>query len=215
MHVLDERLWFPPVDEADADGMLAIGGDLQLERLILAYSSGIFPWFVEQVPLWWCPDPRFVLFPEKLLIGRRLQKLMTKQEFVITQNECFEIVIAQCAHVRRPGQESTWITNDMQKAFVELHKAGYAHSFEAWQNGVLVGGLYGVWLGGMFCGESMFSLVPNASKMAFLHAVQRLAAQGVALIDCQVHTEFLASFGAEMIPRKTFIKLLQQLITPD
>lgn len=208
MVFLNERIWFPPVSQAKEDGLLAMGGDLSVERLLLAYRNGIFPWFTGYVPLWWCPDPRFVLFPQKLHISKSLQQVLRKKSFTVTRNQAFDQVIAQCAAINRPGQHDTWITKGMIKAFTQLHLQGHALSFEAWQDGALVGGLYGVLVGNVFCGESMFSKVSNASKVAFVQAVQQLQQQGITLIDCQVHTEHLESLGAEMIPRSQFLSML-------
>ncbi len=215
MHILDHRLWFPPLTAANDDGMLAIGGDLSLPRLLLAYRSGIFPWYSGDIPLWWSPDPRFVLFPEKLHIGKHLQRIIRQQQFNITVNKAFAQVIDACAETPRPGQDGTWINHDMSYAFNNLHKEGWAHSFEAWQDGKLVGGMYGVRLGNIFFGESMFSSVSYASKAAFVFAVQSMQQQGLSLIDCQVYTPYLESFGAEMIPRSRFLPLLKQCLDND
>src|SRR3954453_913733 len=208
LYALNERLWFPPVDQSLDDGLLAIGGDLSTERLLLAYKNGIFPWYEGDVPLWWCPDPRFVLFPYELKVSRSMQKLLRKNAFKFTVNNAFEQVIYHCKHVNRIGQSGTWITNEVERAYVELHKKGFAHSAEVWLNNELVGGVYGVRLEKIFFGESMFSLVSNASKYAFINYVQQLQKENVRLIDCQVYTEHLESLGARMIPRKEFIKLL-------
>jgi leucyl/phenylalanyl-tRNA--protein transferase len=215
MHIpiLTEQLWFPPVGDALPDGLLAAGGDLSPERLLLAYRSGIFPWFSEdEPPLWWSPDPRFVLFPENLYVSKSMQKVLRSGQFEFRINSDFTNVINNCAQVSRKGQPGTWITDDMVAAYTALHHAGYAVSAEAWQNGELVGGLYGVRLGKAFFGESMFSKVSNASKFAFIRWVQYLQAQEVALIDCQVHTDHLESLGATMIPREQFMLLLTQLV---
>jgi leucyl/phenylalanyl-tRNA---protein transferase len=214
MVFLNDQIWFPSANQANEDGLLAMGGDLCESRLILAYRKGIFPWFTGYVPLWWCPDPRFVLFPEKLHISKSLHQSIRKGQFSITRNQAFEQVIQHCAGIFRPGQQDTWITKGMIKAFAALHHQGHAISFEAWQGNRLVGGLYGVLVGNVYCGESMFSLVSNASKVAFVHAVQQLRQQGVTLIDCQVHTEHLESLGAEMIPRSRFLDLLNPDIVP-
>lgn len=201
---------FPPVKYADEDGLLAVGGDLSPERLLLAYNSGIFPWFSEGQPiLWWSPDPRFVLFPQELLVSKSMQKVIRRGEFEITMNTDFAGVIEHCARVKRKGQRGTWITDEMKRAYIHLHQLGHALSVEARQNGELVGGLYGVKVlgsrGAVFCGESMFSLVPNASKAAFTTLLQM---QQFAIIDCQVYTEHLESLGARMISRDEYLKYL-------
>jgi len=208
--VLDEYdLWFPPVTEAMSDGLLAMGGDLCTERLMLGYSKGIFPWFNEDDPiLWWSPDPRCVLFPDHLKVSKSMQQLLKKNAFNFKVDTAFEAVITQCATVERADQPGTWITADIIAAYTALHHAGHAHSAEVWLEDQLVGGLYGVLLGNVFFGESMFSSVSNASKYAFISWVRILAAQGIRLIDCQMHTDHLESLGAELIPRNEFIQLL-------
>lgn len=211
LYALDNRLWFPPVDEALEDGLLAIGGDLRTKRLLLAYEKGIFPWYEGDVPLWWCPDPRFVLFPDEIKISKSMKQLFRKNTFEFTINKVFNEVIENCKTVTRVGQNGTWINKDVVEAYNKLHRLGYAHSAEAWNNGKLVGGLYGVRLGKVFFGESMFSLQSNASKYAFISYVEFLKQQNVKLIDCQVYTEHLESLGARMISRKNFIELLHQL----
>lgn len=212
LYALDNRLWFPPVDHALEDGLLAMGGDLNTERLLLAYKSGIFPWYDGDTPLWWCPDPRFVLFPHELKVSKSMQQLLKRKAFTFTTNKAFAQVIHNCKNVLRDGQDGTWITNDVEKAYTELHKKGFAHSAEVWQNSELAGGLYGIRLGNIFFGESMFSHVNNASKFAFINYVQQLKNEGVALIDCQVYTGHLESLGARMIPRSSFIDLLNKYI---
>jgi leucyl/phenylalanyl-tRNA---protein transferase len=212
LHILDNRIWFPPVTDALEDGLLAIGGDLSTERLLTAYRQGIFPWYDGDVPLWWCPDPRFVLYPHKLRISKSMKQLLKQQRFHFTMNTAFEQVIKQCMLVKRPGQDGTWINEDVIKAYTTLHYQGFAQSAEVWYNDELVGGLYGVRLGNLFFGESMFSLVSNASKYAFICYVQQLIQQGIVLIDCQVYTEHLESLGAEMISRAKFIKVLKENI---
>ena len=200
---------FPPVELATKDGLLAIGDDLSTNRLITAYKSGIFPWYSEGQPiLWWSPDPRFVLFPKKLKISKSMHKLLRDEAFTVTYNTEFQKVINACASVPRRGQESTWITVHMKEAYVKLFELGYAKSVEVWRNGKLVGGLYGVDLGHVFCGESMFSNVSNASKYGFIKFVQELHSNNYQMIDCQVFTEHLESLGAEEIPRKEFLKML-------
>ncbi len=210
LHVLDNRNWFPPVSEAMNDGLLAIGGDLNIQRLLLAYSLGIFPWYEGDVPLWWSPDPRFVLFPAELKVSKSIQKLLHQNKFQFTLNSCFEKVIHHCKTVKRSEQQGTWITNEVEKAYTALHKQGFAHSAEVWLNNELVGGLYGIRLGKIFFGESMFSLVSNASKYAFISYVYQLQKEGVQLIDCQVYTQYLESMGAKMIPREKFKQLLKE-----
>lgn len=209
LHILNDKLWFPPVEEALPDGLLAIGGDLSTERLLLAYRSGIFPWYDDDMPLWWSPDPRFVLFPNKLKVSKSMQQLLRKNAFDFTVNKAFEQVIRNCQQAPRPGQDGTWINEDIIAAYTELHRLGFAHSAEVWQQGELVGGLYGIRMGHMFFGESMFSSQSNASKYAFIQYIQQLQTEGVQLVDCQVYTEHLESLGAEMIPRSEFINLLK------
>jgi leucyl/phenylalanyl-tRNA--protein transferase len=211
--LLDETMWFPPLEHALPDGLLAVGGDLSRERLLLAYHSGIFPWFSDdEPPLWWSPDPRFVLFPEELKVSKSMKKVLTSGQFEFRTNTAFDQVIQNCMTVDRPGQDGTWITNDIVAAYTDLHQIGFAHSAEAWQDDQLVGGLYGIRMGNVFFGESMFSRASNASKFAFINWVQLLQAQGVRLIDCQVHTEHLESLGARMISRQEFTGLLGLLL---
>ena len=208
---LSNELYFPPVDDANTEGLLAIGGDLSVERLVLAYKSGIFPWFNEGSPiLWWSPDPRMVLFPKKLKISKSMRKIMRSNRFRLTKNACFEKVIDCCAAAPRKGQEGTWITKQMKEAYVKLHEAGIAKSFEVWEGDQLVGGLYGVDLGHVFCGESMFSNVDNASKFAFIKLAQELEIKNYKMVDCQVNTKHLASLGAEEISRESFMKILKE-----
>lgn len=203
---------FPDVELAD-DGLIAVGGDLSLERLLLAYKSGIFPWYNEDEPiLWWSPNPRFVLFPDELKVSKSMSQLLKRQIFKVTENQCFEEVMRVCGEMPREGQDGTWINEDMVSAYVELYKNGYAHSVEVWENDKLVGGLYGVLLGKVFFGESMFYKVSNASKYGFIVFVEKLKSLGVELIDCQVPTPHLASLGAKSIERKEFIALLRKLL---
>lgn len=212
MIILNSQLYFPPVDAADEEGIVAIGGDLSIERLLLAYRSGIFPWYHEDQPiLWWSPDPRFVLFPDKLKISKSMQSVIKKGQFTFTINEAFADVIYNCKATHRKNQPGTWITAEIESAFTDLYKKGFACSAETWQDNELVGGLYGVSLGNVFFGESMFSKVSNASKFAFIQLVKKLQEEGTALIDCQVYTRHLESLGAEMISRDEFIELLEQL----
>ncbi|WP_266071134.1 leucyl/phenylalanyl-tRNA--protein transferase [Salinimicrobium sp. 3283s] len=202
---------FPSVEKATAEGLLAYGGDLSPQRLLAAYSRGIFPWFDEDQPiLWWSPDPRMVLFPENLKVSKSMKQLLKKNAFKVSFNTAFSEVIEQCAKINRPGQPGTWITPEMQQAYLSLHQEGIAVSVEVWQETELVGGLYGVYLREkkIFCGESMFSKVSNASKYGFIHLVQQLEKEGVRLIDCQMYTDHLASLGAAEIPRSVFLEYL-------
>lgn len=212
LFVLDKELAFPPAHLAGTDGLLAMGGDLSTERLLLAYRTGIFPWYEGEHILWWCPDPRFVLFPGELKINKTIKRLLTRNGFDFTINKAFKQVIHQCKKITRPGQEGTWITDEVEKAFIKMHELGYAHSAEVWKEGELAGGLYGIRLGKVFFGESMFSKQSNASRFAFIKYVQQLKSEGIELIDCQVYTEYLESLGAKMILRKDFIRVLDELI---
>lgn len=210
MILLTEEISFPPVDSADEDGLLAIGGDLSPERLLLAYKSGIFPWYNTDEPIvWWSPDPRFVLFPDKLKISKSMQTVLNNGKFRFTTNRAFKQVIESCKTTNRKGQEGTWILEDTVNAYTKMHELGYAHSAEAWQNGELVGGLYGIRIGNIFFGESMFSKTSNASKFAFINYVQQLKKEDIALIDCQIYSTHLHSMGAQMIERKAFIDMLK------
>lgn len=212
VRILNDRLWFPPVSEALDDGLLAIGGDLSTDRILLAYHNGIFPWFNEdEIPMWWSPDPRFVLFPEELKISKSMKQLFKRDAFTFKTDTAFECVMENCRAITRKDQDGTWISNEIIAAYSKLHQMGYAHSGEAWLDGQLVGGLYGIRLGNIFFGESMFAHVSNASKYAFISLVQQLMADGVTLIDCQVHTEHLESLGARMIPRTLFLQKLAEL----
>lgn len=207
---LTDRLEFPHVESANSEGLLAVGGDLSPNRLMLAYRSGIFPWFnQDSLILWWSPNPRMVLFPKKVKVSKSMGKIIRNGSFVLTKNTCFEKVLEGCAKVPREGQEGTWITPEMQQAYRGLHKLGFAHSYEVWQKGQLVGGLYGVDLGHIFCGESMFSTVPNASKFAFISLAKDLEKKDYQMIDCQMYTPHLASMGAEEIPRSEFMGILK------
>ncbi len=209
---LDKReLSFPDVTYADADGALAYGGDLSEARLLLAYKSGIFPWFSGNVPLWYAPDPRFVLYPEELRVSKSMKVLLKREAFRVTMNQDFPAVIRACKTTKRDGQRGTWITRDMENAYIRLHKAGWAHSVEAWNGDRLVGGLYGIRIGAMFFGESMFSHESNASKYAFISFVQRMEAEEIGLIDCQVYTPHLESLGARHMPRNSFMFLVEML----
>ncbi len=213
MFFLTDRLQFPPVEDANAEGLLAVGGDLSPERLLLAYQNGIFPWFNEDsLILWWSPNPRMVLFPNKIKISKSMRKVLSEDRFTLTKNRAFNAVIDQCAGISREGQEGTWITQQMKLAYIELHKRGIAISYEVWEDEVLVGGLYGIDLGHIFCGESMFSTQSNASKFAFIKLAQELEAKSYALIDCQLHTKHLESMGAEELPRNQFMEILQRQV---
>lgn len=211
MYYLTQDLFFPPVSHANRDGILAIGGDLSSERLQLAYKSGIFPWFNEGEPIiWWSPNPRMVLFLDELIVSKSMRNILNRNSFTVTFNQNFRDVISNCQKVKRNGQNGTWITNDMIDAYCKLHELGKAKSVEVWQNNRLVGGLYGIDLGHVFCGESMFSLVSNASKVAFISLVQQLKKQEYQLLDCQVYNEHLESLGCREIDRNQFITLLNK-----
>ncbi len=210
MYLLTNDLFFPPVSETTPEGILAFGGDLSSERLLLAYKSGIFPWFEEDEPiLWWSPNPRMVLFLNELKVSKNMRKIINNNTFQITYNQNFEAVIANCQKTPRNGQNGTWITNEMIDAYCKLHKEGIAKSVEVWQNKELVGGLYGIDLGHVFCGESMFSKVSNASKTAFISLVNQLKTQNYKIIDCQVYNEHLESLGCREISRADFMKLIK------
>jgi leucyl/phenylalanyl-tRNA--protein transferase len=207
--VLENELYFPPVDLAEPDGLLAIGGDLSPQRLLLAYKQGIFPWYEGEYILWWSPDPRFVLFPSRLKISKSMKVLLKKNAFEFTINKSFKEVVRYCKETKRPGQQGTWITDEVEAAYIRMHELGFAMSAEAWKNGELAGGVYGIKLGKIFFGESMFSKIGNASKYAFIKLVESFQQQEVELIDCQVYTEHLESLGAEMISRKEFIRIVK------
>ena len=210
IYFLTELLEFPPADNANEDGLLAVGGDLSPERLLLAYKSGIFPWFNDDsLILWWSPDPRMILFPEKIKISKSMRQIMSGTRFTLTRNKCFRDVLEACAEIERIGQEGTWITSSMKEAYLRLHELGFARSYEVWENKKLVGGLYGIDLGHVFCGESMFSKANNASKYAFINLARDLEDRNYKFIDCQVYTKHLASLGAEEISRKEFLELLK------
>lgn len=219
--LLDHSLWFPHPNQAlkDPNGLLAIGGDLSPERLLLAYSMGIFPWFEQDQPfLWWSPDPRALLEPQQLHVSRSLAKFVKRAPYRVTKNTAFAQVIHHCSQLRK-DQEGTWITADIEAAYCQLHQAGHAHSIEVWQGEVLVAGLYGINLGQLFCGESMFHLVPNGSKLALLALCRHFARHGGKLIDCQLPNPHLLSLGVTTAPRSHFLKqlsLLQnQALTPE
>jgi len=216
MFKLNETLYFPPVETAHSSGIIAFGGDLSLDRLLLAYRSGIFPWFEDGEEItWFAPKYRMVLFLDSIRITKSTRNLLNRESFRITYNTCFTEVITQCQQIRRNGQQGTWITDEMLIAYTKLHESGYAKSVEVWLNEELVGGLYGIDLGHIFCGESMFSKVSNASKIAFIHLAQKFKAEGYQLIDCQVYNEYLESLGCEEIPRELFMKILNKEIMVD
>ena len=211
----DERKFaLPPVSAADEDGLVLIGGRPTPERIAQAYAKGIFPWNNDDsLPLWFSPDPRFVLFPEELHVSRSMSKVLRRGEFVFKLDTAFENVITACATTRREGQDGTWITPSMQEAYTLLHNQGIAHSAETWTDGELVGGIYGLRLGNVFFGESMFSIRPNASKFAFIRYVQQLKEEGVTLVDCQVHSEHVEALGARLISRSDYLNRLSQAIS--
>jgi leucyl/phenylalanyl-tRNA---protein transferase len=211
LSILDNKLWFPPATNTTEDGLLAIGGDLSEERILLAYRNGIFPWFEDNVPLWWCPDPRFVLLPQQLKISRSMQQVLRSNNFQFKTNTAFEEVIHNCKTAKR-NHDGTWITDEVEKAYINLYKKGYAYCAEAWQGNKLTGGLYGIKLGKIFFGESMFSHTSNASKFAFINYVHYLVKEDIKLIDCQLYTNHLESLGASMISRSEFLDLLKTYI---
>ncbi|WP_298556528.1 leucyl/phenylalanyl-tRNA--protein transferase [uncultured Algibacter sp.] len=208
MQYLNEDIWFPDVKKASPEGLLAIGGDLSAERLLLAYKTGVFPWFETDEPiLWWSPNPRFVLFPEKLKVSKSMKQILRNSDYTVTINKAFKDVITACSK-KRKGQEDTWITNNMIDAYVNLNALGWAKSVEVWRNKKLVAGLYGVDIGnGVFCGESMFTKESNASKVGFITFIQNT---NYKLIDCQVYTNHLESLGAEEVSREAFLEYLKE-----
>lgn len=210
MYFLTKELYFPPVDEASPDGILAVGADLSTERLLLAYKNGIFPWFDEDEPiLWWAPPERMVLFFEDLKISKSMRNVLNQKKFRVTFNTAFKDVITNCKKIARKDQPGTWITDDMIEAYCNLHEIGIAKSVEVWENDKLVGGLYGVDLGHVFCGESMFSKVSNASKVAFIHLAKHLEQNNYRILDCQVYNDHLASLGCVEIDRDDFMLVLK------
>jgi len=210
MYYLSSELVFPPVNQANRDGILAIGGDLSPERLQLAYKSSIFPWFEEGEPImWWSPNPRMVLFLDELIVSKSMRNILNRNIFTVTFNQNFRDVISNCQNIKRNGQNGTWITNDMIEAYCKLNELGIAKSVEVWQDEVLVGGLYGIDLGHVFCGESMFSLVSNASKVAFIALVNQLKKEDYKLLDCQVYNPHLESLGCREIDRTDFMEILK------
>lgn len=213
MYFLSKELYFPPVDETSIEGVLAIGGDLSAERLLLAYRSGIFPWFNEDEPiLWWSPPERMVVDPSIYKISKSIRNLLNQNKFQVTFNQNFREVITNCQQVERKEQNGTWITEDIIESYTKLHEMGIAKSVEVWQNDELVGGLYGIDLGHIFCGESMFSKVPNASKIAFVTLMKDLKERNYKLLDCQVHNNHLEKMGAFEVSRETFMKVLKNSI---
>lgn len=209
------EIFFPPAFLAEEDGLLAIGGDLSPARLLTAYSCGVFPWFMEDgVPFWFSPDPRMLLYTDRIKVSKSLRVHIRKTQLQVTFNQAFEEVIAACSSVPRPDQDGTWINDSFRQAYTMLHHIGYAHSVEVWQEGALVGGLYGVGMGRYFCGESMFSKAPNASKVALVHLAERMQQLGAPFIDCQVYTPHLESMGAEEYPRDYFLSALNEVIGP-
>ncbi len=210
MYFLSKALYFPPITETSVEGILAVGGDLSPERLLLAYSNGIFPWFESDEPiLWWCPSQRMVVNPANYKPPKSLRNISNRKIFQVTFNQNFSDVIKQCQTIKRKGQEGTWISDSMIEAYIALHQMGMAQSVEVWQNKELVGGLYGVDLGRIFCGESMFSKVPNASKIAFVSLVQSLKEANYLLLDCQVHNDHLEKLGAFEISRAAYLTILK------
>lgn len=211
MYFLSQELYFPPVEEASVEGVLAIGGDLSPERLILAYKSGIFPWFNDDEPiLWWAPPERMVLFFEDLKVSKSMRNVLNQNKFKVTFNTAFREVITNCKKIYRKDQPDTWITDEMVDAYCKLNELGFAKSVEVWQNEELVGGLYGIDLGHVFCGESMFSKVSNASKVAFIHLAKQLELANYRLLDCQVYNDHLASLGCVEIEREDFMMILKK-----
>ena len=207
---LGDEIVFPAPQLAGAEGLLAVGGDLTFDRLLLAYQNGIFPWYEEGSPiLWWAPDPRFVLFPEEIRISKSMRQVLKKQLFTFTINKDFEAVIEACQNISRNGQDATWITDEMKEAYIDLHRKGWGYSVEVWQNAELVGGLYGVLVGKVFCGESMFTRTSNASKAALIFWAEKLQKAGVELIDCQVHSDHLESMGARYISLENYLEILR------
>lgn len=213
MYILNHQLYFPPLESTHSSGIIALGGDLSTARLLLAYKSGIFPWFEDGEPItWWSPEWRMVCFPETYKPRKSLRNILNRKLFRTTFNTCFEEVIRNCQNIKREGQKGTWITDDMIAAYVKLHDLGYAKSVEVWQDNVLVGGLYGIDLGTVFCGESMFSKVPNASKVAFHFLMEKARKEHYTLVDGQVYNTYLEQLGFEEIPRKQFKEILNHSV---
>lgn len=211
MYLLTEICYFPPLASASNEGILAIGGDLSPERLLLAYKNGIFPWFNPREPiLWWAPSSRMVLFFEDLIVSKSMRNILNRNDLKVTFNQDFKSVISNCRSIKREGQKGTWISDEMVDAYCKLHEMGIAKSVEVWKNGDLVGGLYGIDLGNVFCGESMFSKVSNASKVAFISLANQLKNDNYKLLDCQVYNEHLESLGCKEIDREGFMKILNE-----
>ena len=210
MYFLTSELYFPPASETSPEGIIAVGGDLSPERLLLAYQNGIFPWYDNDEPkLWWCPEERMVLFFENLRITKSMKKIIIRKEFQVTFNTAFRDVISNCQKAPRKDQNGTWISDEIVESYCKLHELGHAKSVEVWQSGELVGGLYGIDLGDVFCGESMFSKVPNASKVAFIHLAKQLEMANYKLLDCQVYNDHLNSLGCIEIYREEFLAILK------
>lgn len=210
MYFITKELYFPPVEETSYEGILAVGGDLSVERLLMAYNNGIFPWFDAEEPiLWWAPSERMVVNPNDYKVSKSMRNILNRNIFEVTINKDFKSVIENCQKIERKGQDGTWISDDIIKSYTELHQLGKAKSFEVWQNNELVGGLYGVDLGHVFCGESMFSKVPNASKVAFVKLIEYLKNNNYKLLDCQVHNDHLEKLGAFEISREVFMMVLK------
>lgn len=211
MYKLNNDLYFPPVETAHSSGILAFGGDLSVERLILAYKSGVFPWFEDGEEItWFSPEWRMVLFLNQLRITKSTRNILNRNNFKVTFNQAFKQVITNCQQIKRKDQLGTWITDEMLGSYLKLHEMGYAKSVEVWQENELVGGLYGIDLGHVFCGESMFSKVSNASKIAFIHLAEKLKKENYQVIDAQVYNEYLESLGCEEIPRDLFMQILKK-----
>ena len=215
LYQLDDNLIFPDPKKAPNDGLLAYGGDLTTERILLAYRSGIFPWYNEDPILWWSPNPRFVVYPEKVYVSKSMRKILDKKFFTITVDTAFEQVINNCSDIPRAGQPGTWITEEMIEAYCKLFDAGYAHSFEAWKNGELSGGLYGLSMGSVFFGESMFTFASNASKAAFISMARFVQTLGFSLIDSQVHTAHVETLGGQNINRREYLEILKKGLQQD
>ena len=211
MYIISDVFYFPSVNDATSEGILAVGGDLSSERLLLAYKSGIYPWFNPSEPiLWWAPSSRMVLFFEDLIISKSMRNILNRNVFKVTFNQDFKAVISNCRSIKREGQNGTWISDEMIEAYCKLHKLGIAKSVEVWQNEELVGGLYGIDLGNVFCGESMFSKVSNASKVAFISLANQLKKDNYKVLDCQVYNKHLESLGCIEIDREDFMKILNE-----
>jgi leucyl/phenylalanyl-tRNA--protein transferase len=213
IYLLTDALSFPPPQGASEEGIVAVGGDLSVPRLLLAYRQGIFPWPVAEMPLlWFSPDPRWVLLPGRVHLSRSLRRRLRQEPYQVTADRVFPEVIRECAEIPRPHQDGTWITDEVRRAYVELHRAGYAHSVEAWREGRLVGGLYGVSVGRAFFGESMFTRLPDASKIALVTLLGNLAAWNFAFLDCQIESEHVVRLGAVPWPRTRFLRVLREAV---